>query len=51
MKKEVIAIPGIRTPGATFNHVVKAGAFLYLRDLNNRNKVNEVYRDQNTLRI
>ena len=80
MKKEVITIPGVQTPGATFNHVVKAGgllfltsqlsadlqtgqiiqvllaacgatmddivkAVLYLRDVNDRYKVNEVYRE------
>jgi 2-iminobutanoate/2-iminopropanoate deaminase len=95
MKKEVITIPGVRTSGATFNHVVKAGGFLfltsqlsadfttgqilpgdiaaqirralenirvlltscgatmddivkavlYLRDVNDRHKVNEVYRE------
>ncbi|MEW6403909.1 MAG: RidA family protein [Chloroflexota bacterium] len=30
MKKEVIVIPGIQTPDATFNHVVRAGDFLFL---------------------
>jgi 2-iminobutanoate/2-iminopropanoate deaminase len=30
MKKEVIAIPGVQTPGATFNHVVQAGGLLFL---------------------
>jgi 2-iminobutanoate/2-iminopropanoate deaminase len=30
MKKEVIAIPGVQTPGATFNHVVKAAGLLFL---------------------
>jgi 2-iminobutanoate/2-iminopropanoate deaminase len=30
MKKEVITIPGVQTPGATFNHVVKAGGLLFL---------------------
>ncbi|MFX1339849.1 MAG: RidA family protein [Promethearchaeota archaeon] len=30
MKKEVINIEGIKTPTAPFNHVVKAGNFLFL---------------------
>ena len=30
MKKKVIAIPGIQSPSSPFNHVVKAGDFLFL---------------------
>ena len=30
MKKEVIPIPGIKEPDSPFNHVVKAGDFLFL---------------------
>ena len=30
MKKEVIAIPGLRLPETAFNHVVRAGDFLFL---------------------
>lgn len=30
MKKEVVSIPGIRDPDSPFNHVVRAGNFLFL---------------------
>ena len=30
MKKKVIVIPGIQSPSSPFNHVVKAGDFLFL---------------------
>jgi len=30
MKKEVMIIPGIQTPDSPFNHVVRAGDFLFL---------------------
>ncbi len=30
MKKEIVAIPGIKTPDTGFNHVVRAGDFLFL---------------------
>ena len=30
MNKEVIVIPGIRSPSSPFNHLVKAGDFLFL---------------------
>ncbi len=30
MKKEIISIPGIKTPDTGFNHVVRAGDFLFL---------------------
>ncbi len=30
MKKQVVTIPGIHTPGTAFNHVVRAGDFLFL---------------------
>ena len=29
MKKEVVSIPGIRDPDSPFNHVVRAGDFLF----------------------
>lgn len=31
MKKEVVTIPGIHQPTTGFNHVVKAGNFLFPR--------------------
>lgn len=30
MKKEIISIPGIKTPDSPFNHVVKVGELLFL---------------------
>ena len=30
MKKQVISIPGVKTPDSPFNHVVKAGEFIFL---------------------
>lgn len=30
MKKEIISIPGISTPESPFNHVVRAGNFIFL---------------------
>ena len=30
MRKEVMDIPGIQTPDSPFNHVVRAGDFLFL---------------------
>jgi 2-iminobutanoate/2-iminopropanoate deaminase len=30
MKKEIISVPGVKTPDSPFNHVVKAGNLLFL---------------------